>query len=51
MCMGGCGKNKPQVTPKKTASRPAAKTAGMPKGWATGFGTPKVKMSFGARSR
>lgn len=51
MCMGGCGGNKPQATPKKSTSRPTAKKPSLPKGWSGAFGTPKVKMSFGARGR
>lgn len=57
--MGGCGGKSPaqksnSYTPKKmssTASKPSSSRGGLRSAGTSNFGTPKVRMSFGGRSR
>lgn len=46
MCMGGCGGAKKASPKKQTTSKPVSKKS-VKTNWSTGFGSPKVKFSFG----
>lgn len=48
--MGGCGGSaKKSAPPKKTSGVTKTKAKTVRTNWSTGFGTPKVKFSFGKR--
>lgn len=48
MCMS-CGGGKKFSAPKKQSQPPTAKPVKKKTNWSTGFGAPKVRVSFGGK--
>lgn len=52
-CMGGCGGAKKVSKPQfkqQTSPSPVKKSVSRSTNWSTGYGAPKVRVSFGKRT-